>query len=148
MHPVAAGEAVSTTGPARDSPGLGERDSRCAIRVVGDLRPVCSKRLQPLIPVLLPALEQQGKLALDDRQRERLSISAATIDRLLSEVRLAAAGGRRRRAGLSLASGMAGRIQLRAAMIDAKIAGLPVSGAASPLLRVTGAVTVWSDRLS
>jgi hypothetical protein len=116
---------------------------------VGDLRPVCSKRLQPLIPVLLPALEQQGKLALDDRQRERLlSISAATIDRLLFEVRLAAAGGRRRRAGLSLASGMAGRIQLRAAMIDAKIAGLPVSGAASPLLRVTGAVTVWSDRLS
>jgi hypothetical protein len=115
---------------------------------VGDLRPVCSKRLQPLIPVLLPALEQQGKLALDDRQRDRLSISAATIDRLLSEVRLAAAGGRRRRAGLSLASGMAGRIQLRAAMIDAKIAGLPVSGAASPLLRVTGAVTVWSDRLS
>jgi hypothetical protein len=115
---------------------------------VGDLRPVCSKRLQPLIPVLLPALEQQGKLALDDRQRERLSISAATIDRLLFEVRLAAAGGRRRRAGLSSASGMAGRIQLRAAMIDAKIAGLPVSGAASPLLRVTGAVTVWSDRLS
>jgi hypothetical protein len=65
---------------------------------------VCSKRLQPLIPVLLPALEQHGKLVLDDRQRERLlSISAATIDRLLSEVRIAAAGGRRRRAGLSSA---------------------------------------------
>jgi hypothetical protein len=65
---------------------------------------VCSKRLQPLIPELLPALERHGKLVIDERQRERLlSISAATIDRLLSEVRIAAAGGRRRRAGLSSA---------------------------------------------
>jgi hypothetical protein len=49
-------------------------------------------------------LERHGKLIIDERQRERLlSISAATIDRLLSEVRIAAAGGRRRRAGLSSA---------------------------------------------
>jgi hypothetical protein len=65
---------------------------------------VCSKRLQPLIPELLPALERHRKLMLDETLRERLlSISAATIDRVLSEVRIAAAGGRRRRAGLSSA---------------------------------------------
>jgi len=65
---------------------------------------VCSKRLRPLIPVLLPALERHGKLVLDEALRALLlSISPATIDRLLSEVRVAAAGGRRRRAGSSSA---------------------------------------------
>src|SRR5271166_1661639 len=65
---------------------------------------VCTKRLRPLIPVLLPALERHGKLVLDEALRGRLvSVRAATIDRLLCEVRLVAAGGRRRRAGLSSA---------------------------------------------
>jgi hypothetical protein len=65
---------------------------------------VCAKRLEPLIPVLLPALERHGKLKLDDAARVLLlTISPATIDRLLSEVRIAAAGGRRRRAGASSA---------------------------------------------
>ena len=65
---------------------------------------VCSKRLKPLIPVLVPALERHGKLELDDAARGCLmTVSPATIDRLLSEVRIAAAGGRRRRAGSSSA---------------------------------------------
>jgi hypothetical protein len=65
---------------------------------------LCSKRLKPLIPVLLPALERHGKLAIDDALRARLmQISPASIDRLLSEVRLVARGGRRRRAGFSSA---------------------------------------------
>src|SRR4051794_4362977 len=65
---------------------------------------VCSKRLKPLIPALVPALEGHGELELDDAARARLmTISPATIDRLLSEVRIAAAGGRRRRAGSSSA---------------------------------------------
>jgi len=54
--------------------------------------------------VLLPALERHGQRAIGETIRERLlAISPATIDRLLSEVRLVARGGRRRRAGFSSA---------------------------------------------
>ena len=65
---------------------------------------VCSKRLKSMIPVLLPALERHGQLVPDDDLRAALlSVSPATIDRLLSEIRIAAAQGRRRRAGFSSA---------------------------------------------
>ena len=65
---------------------------------------VCGKRLHPIIPVLVPALERHGQLCLESADRERvLSVSAATIDRLLSEVRTSARGGLRRRAGFSSA---------------------------------------------
>ncbi|MCK1686727.1 hypothetical protein [Bradyrhizobium sp. 145] len=49
---------------------------------------------------MLPALEQHGRLRLGQADRDRvLVISAATIDRLLVDVKIAASGGRRRRAG-------------------------------------------------
>lgn len=65
---------------------------------------LCSKRLKPIIAVLLPAAERHGQLAIDETIRALLlTISPATIDRLLSEVRLVARGGRRRRAGFSSA---------------------------------------------
>jgi hypothetical protein len=65
---------------------------------------LCSKRLKPIIPVLLPALERHGQLAIDETIRGLLlAISPATIDRVLSAVRLVARGGRRRRAGFSSA---------------------------------------------
>ena len=65
---------------------------------------LCSKRLKPIIPVLLPALEGHGQLAIDETIRALLlAISPATIDRLLSDVRVVARGGRRRRAGFSSA---------------------------------------------
>src|SRR4051812_47097735 len=51
-------------------------------------------------PDLLPALEQHGRLKLGKVDRHRvLAISAATIDRLLRDVKVAASGGKRRRAG-------------------------------------------------
>jgi hypothetical protein len=54
------------------------------------------RRIQPG----LPALERHGRLKLDQADRDRvLAISAATIDRLLGDVKLAASGGKRRRAG-------------------------------------------------
>ena len=65
---------------------------------------ICSKRLRPLIPVLLPALERHGKLTLGEEVRARLlAISSATIDRALVDVRVAAGAGRARRAGFTSA---------------------------------------------
>jgi hypothetical protein len=65
---------------------------------------VCGKRLKVMIPTLLPALERNDRLKLDGADREHvLAISAASIDRLLGEVRVAASGGKRRRAGFSSA---------------------------------------------
>jgi hypothetical protein len=49
---------------------------------------VCGKRLQPLLRILLPALERHGHLKLDEAVRnEVLTLSAATIDRLLQAPR-------------------------------------------------------------
>ena len=61
---------------------------------------VCGKRLKVMIPALLPALEQHGRLQPTPGERALLkSVSAATIDRMLGDVKIAAAGGRRRRVG-------------------------------------------------
>lgn len=61
---------------------------------------VCSKRLVVMIPALLLALERHGRLQPTSEERGLLlSVSAATIDRMLVDVKIAAAGGRRRRVG-------------------------------------------------
>ena len=61
---------------------------------------VCGKRLVPMIPTLVPALARHGRLQLGEgEQAQLLTVSAATIDRILGDVKVAAAGGRRRRAG-------------------------------------------------
>jgi hypothetical protein len=53
-----------------------------------------------MIPALLPALDRHGRLTLSCNERALvLSVSAATIDRMLVDVKVAAAGGRRRRIG-------------------------------------------------
>lgn len=91
------------------------RDRRQAIRYGADVREalvvlwevsdrLCSKRLKPMVPILLPALERHGRLEVDAELRDKLlTVSAATMDRLLSEVRVVAGGGRRRRMGMSSA---------------------------------------------
>jgi hypothetical protein len=61
---------------------------------------VCGKRLKVMIPTLLSPLEQHGRLRLDKTDRDLiLAISAATIDRVLGDVKVVASGGKRRRAG-------------------------------------------------
>ncbi len=58
---------------------------------------ICGKRLKPLLPILVPALERHGHISLDPAVRERLfAVSAATIDRILSPVRQSATGRRHR----------------------------------------------------
>jgi len=80
----------------------GDRETLIAMWEASDR--ICSKRLKPLIPVLLPALERHGRIRLADDARARLlAVSAATMDRLLSDVRPVARGGQRRRAGFSSA---------------------------------------------
>ncbi|MDP9011837.1 MAG: DDE-type integrase/transposase/recombinase [Pseudomonadota bacterium] len=45
---------------------------------------ICGKRLQPLLRILLPALERHGHLKLEETIRDKvMAMSAATIDRLL-----------------------------------------------------------------
>ena len=59
---------------------------------------ICGKRLKAIIPVLLESLEGHQRLKLDATVRERvLSISAATIDRLLRSVRSPASPPKRKR---------------------------------------------------
>jgi hypothetical protein len=61
---------------------------------------VCGKRLAVMIPTLMPALARHGRLQLGEgEQAQLLAVSAATIDRMLGDVKIVAAGGRRRRAG-------------------------------------------------
>jgi hypothetical protein len=91
------------------------RDRRQAIRYGAEVREAlvvlwelsdrfCSKRLKPLIPVLLPVLARHGRLDASPELRDKLlAVRAATIDRLLSEVRVVARGGRRRRTDMSSA---------------------------------------------
>jgi hypothetical protein len=58
---------------------------------------VCGKRLKPLLPILVPALERHGHLVLDNAVRERVfAASAATLDRILSPTKESAGGHRRR----------------------------------------------------
>jgi len=49
---------------------------------------ICSKRLVPFLPVLVPILEKHGYLDLSSEVREKLlTVSPATVDRLLFTVR-------------------------------------------------------------
>ena len=74
------------------------RDALTALWEASDR--ICGKRLEVMIPALLPALERHGRLTLSRSERALvLSASAATIDRMLVDVKVAAAGGRRRRVG-------------------------------------------------
>jgi hypothetical protein len=80
--------------------GSSIRDALIALWDASDR--LCSKRLVAMIPFLLPAVERHGRLKLSADERALvLRVSAATIDRLLTDVRIAAAEGRRRRAGFS-----------------------------------------------
>jgi hypothetical protein len=84
-------------GPGLDA-GFDEavREALVVLWEAGDR--ICGKRLKPLIPLLILAMERHGHLVLDETVRLRLcEISAATIDRVLAPVRAGASGGRLRR---------------------------------------------------
>jgi len=94
---VAPGEFVAVRDRSRRY-GTTTKDALTALWEASDR--VCGKRLKVMIPTLLPALEQHGRLQLGKADRDCvLAISPATIDRLLGDVKLTASGGKRRRAG-------------------------------------------------
>ncbi|BAB52602.1 hypothetical protein [Mesorhizobium japonicum] len=69
----------------RQRPSLYDEAARAALIVLWEASDrVCGKRLKALLPILLPALERNGHLKLEEEIRHKiLSMSAATIDRLL-----------------------------------------------------------------
>src|SRR3982074_3217278 len=87
------GDVVVTRRERRRRYGATIKDALIALWEASDR--VCGKRLKVMIPTLLPALERHGRLKLDQADRDRvLAISAATIDRLLIDTKVAASGGR------------------------------------------------------
>jgi hypothetical protein len=86
--------------PRRREPTYGAtiKDALVALWEASDR--ICGKRLKVMIPTLLPALERHGRLELGKTDLALMvSISAATIDRMLIDTKVAASGGRRRRVG-------------------------------------------------
>lgn len=93
-------KAVETEAPRERKRRYGAmiKDALTALWEASDR--VCGKRLVAMIPTLVPALARHGRLQLGEgEQAQLLAVSAATIDRVLGDVKIAAAGGRRRRAG-------------------------------------------------
>jgi hypothetical protein len=99
--------AIRVLGSSRSEPSLRSPRSRLYDEAVREALVllweasdrICGKRLKPLLPVLLPALEKHGHMCLDETVRERLlAASAATIDRLLASRRATAQSRRKPRA--------------------------------------------------
>lgn len=94
----AKAEPVTEPKPRERLYGAAIKDALVALWEASDR--VCGKRLKPMIPVLLPALIRHGRVTPTPEEQARLlAVSAATIDRMLVDVKVAAAGGRRRRVG-------------------------------------------------
>ena len=75
----------------RQRPSIYDEAVRGALIVLWEASDrVCGKRLKALLPILLPALERNGHLKLEEEIRHKiLSMSAATIDRPLQMPRRA-----------------------------------------------------------
>ena len=91
IHVLNAPESTAPASRRRARPTLYDDASRQALIVLWEASDrVCGKRLKPLLPILLPALERHGHLKLDEAIRAKmLAMSAATIDRLLRAPRQA-----------------------------------------------------------
>jgi len=104
MRLLRAGQPSRRSGPR---PGCWVYDdaTREALIVIWEASDrICGKRLRPLVPVLVEAMERHGHLQLAPEVRiGLLAMSAATIDRSLREVRQQAGRSMRRKAPPSVA---------------------------------------------
>jgi hypothetical protein len=78
-------EPIGKTRQTRSRPSLYDEAARAVLIVLWEASDrVCGKRLRALLPILLPAMERNGHLRLNEQMRQKiLDMSAATIDRLL-----------------------------------------------------------------
>ena len=91
-RPVASGESRHPRLPLYDE---AVREALVVLWEASDR--ICGKRLKPLLPLLVSALERHGHLTLESTVRARvLSASAATLDRLLRPTRASVSGQRAR----------------------------------------------------
>ena len=115
---------------------------------------ICGKRLKPLLPILIPALERHGHLRLDEAVRLKLfSVSAATMDRLLAHAR--AAGASRKRQGSKPAIRRSVAVRTFAdwhdplpGFMEADLVahcGVTVSGSFVNTLVLTDIATAWTE---
>src|SRR5215472_17148712 len=104
MRLLRAGQVNRRSGP-RPGRRIYDQAVREALIVVWEASDrICGKRLRPLLPILVEAMERHGHVHLAPEVRARLlAISAATIDRALGDVRRQAGTATRRRLAPSAA---------------------------------------------
>src|SRR5437764_1789431 len=92
-------KAITTTAVPYADRRIYDEAVRQALIVVWEAADrICGKRLKAIVPSLVEAMERHGHLALDATVRQRLlTVSAATIDRLLTPVRGQACGRKKRK---------------------------------------------------
>jgi hypothetical protein len=104
MRLLRAGQVTRRCGPRPDRRVYDEAVREALIVVWEASDRICGKRLRPLLPILVEAMEQHGHLQLVPEVRTRLlTISAATIDRALCDIRQRAGTATRRRSPPSAA---------------------------------------------
>src|ERR1700687_2817494 len=104
MRLLRAGQVTRRCGP-RPGRRIYDEAAREALIVVWEASDrIWGKRLRPLLPILVEAMERHGHLQLVPEVRSRLlAMSAATIDRALREIRRQAGTATRRRSAPSAA---------------------------------------------
>src|SRR5690349_20047443 len=104
MRLLRAGQVNRPSGP-RPGRRIYDQAVREALIVVWEASDrICGKRLRPLLPILVEAMERHGHVQLAPEVRARLlAMSAATIDRALGDVRRHAGTATRRRSAPSAA---------------------------------------------
>ena len=104
MRLLRAGQVTRRCGPRPGRRGYHEAVREALIVVWEASDRICSKRLRPLLPILVEAMERHGHLQLVPEVRIRLmTMSAATIDRALRDIRQQAGTAKRRRSAPSAA---------------------------------------------
>ena len=114
MRLLRAGMSSGSSGP-RPEGRVYDQATREGLIVVWEASDrVCGKRLRPLVPILISAMERHGHLQLaPEVLASLLTISAATMDQALREARGHTGGRPRRRSPRRPRSGAAWRWHLR-----------------------------------
>jgi hypothetical protein len=104
MRLLRTGQVTERYGPRRSRRVYDDAVREALIVVWEASDRICGKRLRPLLPILVEAMERHGHLQLAPEVRTRLlAMSAATIDRGLREIRRQAGNATRRRSAPSAA---------------------------------------------